>query len=45
MVVPVGQPWGTQELWLIEKDAAGAESRRRVLPVAFVPLVGSGGRK
>jgi protein-L-isoaspartate(D-aspartate) O-methyltransferase len=42
MVVPVGQAWGTQELWVIEKDAAGAENRRRVLPVAFVPLVGSG---
>ena len=42
MVVPVGQAWGSQELWLIEKDAAGAENRQRVLPVAFVPLVGSG---
>lgn len=41
MVVPVGQPWGLQELWLIEKDTAGAENRQRVLPVAFVPLVGS----
>jgi protein-L-isoaspartate(D-aspartate) O-methyltransferase len=41
MVVPVGLPWGSQELWLIEKHAVGAESRQRVLPVAFVPLVGS----
>jgi protein-L-isoaspartate(D-aspartate) O-methyltransferase len=44
MVVPVGRAWGTQELWVIEKDAAGAENRQRVLPVAFVPLVSSGGR-
>jgi protein-L-isoaspartate(D-aspartate) O-methyltransferase len=44
MVVPVGQAWGTQELWVIEKDAAGGENRQRVLPVAFVPLVSSGGR-
>jgi protein-L-isoaspartate(D-aspartate) O-methyltransferase len=42
MVVPVGRSPGTQELWLIEKDAAGAESRAGVLPVAFVPLVGAG---
>ena len=40
MVVPVGPPHGDQELVLITKDAAGAVSRRSVLPVAFVPLTG-----
>lgn len=39
MVIPVGLPFDAQDLWLIEKDAAGDESRRRVMPVAFVPLV------
>lgn len=42
MVVPVGAPFGEQTLWLVEKDAAGVESRRRVMSVAFVPLVGGG---
>jgi len=32
-----------QELMLITKDAEGRVSQRDVLPVAFVPLVGSGG--
>ena len=38
MVIPVGAPRAEQELMLIEKDAAGRVSRRRVLPVAFVPM-------
>ena len=42
MVIPVGVPFGAQDLWLIEKDAAGVQARRRVMPVAFVPLVGGG---
>ena len=40
MVLPLGDPEGAQMLTLIEKDAAGAVSRRDVLPVAFVPLTG-----
>lgn len=40
MVIPVGVPFGAQDLWLIVKDAVGLESRRRMMPVAFVPLVG-----
>jgi protein-L-isoaspartate(D-aspartate) O-methyltransferase len=43
MVIPVGDSGG-QELILIERSVAGAISERRVLPVAFVPLVGSHGR-
>jgi len=39
MVIPVGEPDGAQQLRLIEKDAAGAVRTRRVLDVAFVPLV------
>lgn len=38
MVIPVGEPQSDQELTSIEKDAGGAVQRRRVLPVAFVPL-------
>jgi protein-L-isoaspartate(D-aspartate) O-methyltransferase len=40
MVVPVGPRHGDQELILLAKDAAGKVTRRRILPVAFVPLVG-----
>ncbi len=40
MAIPVGRAGGEQELMLIEKDAAGAVNKRRVLPVAFVPLTG-----
>jgi len=38
MVIPVGAPWGDQELRLLRKDAAGHVTSRRVLSVAFVPL-------
>lgn len=38
MVVPVGEPYGGQELRLLCKDAAGVVTSRSVLPVAFVPL-------
>lgn len=43
MVIPVGESGGNQELTLIEKSAQGALSERRILPVAFVPLVGGRG--
>jgi protein-L-isoaspartate(D-aspartate) O-methyltransferase len=39
MAIPVGQPYGLQELRLIEKDADGGVSSRDVLGVAFVPLI------
>jgi protein-L-isoaspartate(D-aspartate) O-methyltransferase len=38
MIIPVGSPWGAQELYLLRKTAAGLE-RRGVLPVRFVPMV------
>ena len=38
MVIPVGAPHGDQSLRLLEKDADGVVTSRRVLPVAFVPL-------
>ncbi|MDP2783686.1 MAG: protein-L-isoaspartate(D-aspartate) O-methyltransferase [Sulfurimicrobium sp.] len=43
LVIPVGQPYGRQELMLVEKNAAGEVSMRNVLPVAFVPLTGDHG--
>jgi protein-L-isoaspartate(D-aspartate) O-methyltransferase len=41
MAIPVGSPQAEQELMLIDKDAAGRVNKRRILPVAFVPLTGS----
>ncbi len=38
MVIPIGAPQGDQSLRLLEKDADGVVTSRRVLPVAFVPL-------
>ncbi len=40
LVMPLGRPWGSQELVLIWKDARGRETRKNILPVAFVPLTG-----
>jgi protein-L-isoaspartate(D-aspartate) O-methyltransferase len=37
MVIPAGPP-EAQQLWLVEKDAAGAVSTRQVLPVRFSRL-------
>ena len=42
MVIPVGAPFMTQYLLLIEKAGDGSVSTRQVLPVSFVPLVGGG---
>lgn len=39
MAIPVGEPYGSQELILVEKDQAGRIDSRAVLGVAFVPLV------
>ena len=41
MVIPVGEPYRVQELWLIEKTADGGEARRVVTEVRFVPLTGN----
>jgi protein-L-isoaspartate(D-aspartate) O-methyltransferase len=41
MVIPLGPRHGDQELVLITTDALGTVKRRRVLPVAFVPLTGA----
>jgi len=38
LVIPVGPPFGHQELMMIEKDAAGELDTSDILPVAFVPM-------
>ncbi len=40
MVIPVGSPFLTQQLLLVEKGADGAVTSRQILPVIFVPLTG-----
>ena len=40
MVIPVGSPFLTQNLLLIEKGEDGAVISRQILPVIFVPLTG-----
>ncbi len=40
LVIPVGPPYGHQELIVVEKDTDGAISQWSALPVAFVPLTG-----
>jgi protein-L-isoaspartate(D-aspartate) O-methyltransferase len=40
LVIPVGLPYTTQHLMLVEKDAAGRIFTSDVLAVAFVPLTG-----
>ncbi len=40
MIIPVGPPYHTQELVLVEKLAGGEIRKRHVLPVAFVPMTG-----
>ncbi|MEJ2592821.1 MAG: protein-L-isoaspartate(D-aspartate) O-methyltransferase [Candidatus Thiodiazotropha sp.] len=43
LVIPVGPPYGYQELMVVEKSPAGEVRERNVLGVAFVPLTrGSG---
>ena len=39
LVIPVGEPYGPQALMLLSKDAQGVTERRRILDVAFVPLI------
>ncbi|MBI4290824.1 MAG: protein-L-isoaspartate(D-aspartate) O-methyltransferase [Betaproteobacteria bacterium] len=38
LVIPVGEQSGVQRLMVIEKTADGTTTRRRTLPVRFVPL-------
>ncbi len=40
MVIPVGSPFQTQQLTVVEKSEAGAVTVRQLLPVIFVPLTG-----
>ena len=40
MVIPVGGPFMTQELMLVEKGSDEKITTRQLLPVAFVPLTG-----
>ena len=40
MVIPIGSPFMTQQLLLVEKDEEGKLRTRQVLPVLFVPLTG-----
>ncbi|MCA1440432.1 protein-L-isoaspartate(D-aspartate) O-methyltransferase [Ensifer sp. IC4062] len=44
MVVPVGAPFATQFLMLVEKRQDGSITTRQLLPVGFVPLRGGGAR-
>jgi protein-L-isoaspartate(D-aspartate) O-methyltransferase len=40
MIIPVGSPFLTQYLMLLEKDEGSKIRTRQLLPVAFVPLTG-----
>ncbi len=42
MVIPVGAPFMTQQLTIVDKDDDGGIHTQAVLPVAFVPLVHDG---
>jgi protein-L-isoaspartate(D-aspartate) O-methyltransferase len=41
MVIPVGNPFGTQHLIVVKKDSAQRVTTQKVLPVRFVALTGS----
>jgi len=43
MVIPVGNPFGAQQLVVVKKDSAGRVSTQKILPVRFVPLTGRHG--
>ena len=45
LVIPIGPDPLSQHLVLVEKDAQGQVSRRRLFPVAFVPLTGAAPRE
>ncbi len=39
MVIPVGQKYKTQYLWLLTKEKNGSIKKEKILPVRFVPMV------
>jgi protein-L-isoaspartate(D-aspartate) O-methyltransferase len=39
MVIPLGEAYGFQDLFLVTKDAGGGIHEKAMFPVAFVPLV------
>ncbi|MDD5389554.1 MAG: protein-L-isoaspartate(D-aspartate) O-methyltransferase [Gallionellaceae bacterium] len=41
LIIPVGDRYSGQELFLIEKNRHGGTSRKSILPVIFVPLTGA----
>ncbi len=41
LVIPVGLPYTTQKLLLIQKDRKGKPHSREILDVAFVPMMGA----
>ena len=43
LVIPIGGDPLAQDLFLVEKDQQDAPHKRRLFPVAFVPLTGTGG--
>ena len=43
MVIPVGGPFSTQTLMLVEKRGDGSVATRQILPVRFVPFTRAGG--
>lgn len=45
IVIPVGPPFGFQQLFVLEKDADGKVTQRSIMGVRFVPLVGGGESK
>jgi protein-L-isoaspartate(D-aspartate) O-methyltransferase len=45
MAIPVGNPFSSQQLVVVTKDAQGRVTTRRVLPVRFVPLTGDRDRR
>ncbi len=45
MVVPVGRPFATQSLMLLEKQADGSIRSKSVMAVVFVPMTGQVGKK
>ncbi|MES9898778.1 MAG: protein-L-isoaspartate(D-aspartate) O-methyltransferase [Sedimenticola sp.] len=45
LIIPVGTPYGYQQLMVVERGASGVVTQRDLLGVAFVPLTGGGGYK
>ena len=41
MIIPVGSPFLTQQLMVVEKHKDGKVTTRQLLPVRFVPFTGT----